>query len=202
MAYCERCHQCFNSERALTQHEENSSHHHVCYTCHKDYTCRSDITAHWGRSSAHSYCVDCDQHFDSGGLLNDHYEDAHWFCSPCFQSSNNLQIHLRSTIHSPRKYKCPGAHCEKSFVSDSALVMHCESGSCRSGVTRHAINRVIFAIDQGRTLTDGCDDEFRTLSGLFQHVESGRCEVKRFRRQLTGVVDSFRDQLRYMSFEG
>ncbi|KAI0743101.1 hypothetical protein C8Q80DRAFT_1108110 [Daedaleopsis nitida] len=35
----------------------------------------------------------------------------------------------------------------------------------------------------------GCGAEFGTLSGLWQHMESERCNVRRFRAQLEGVVE-------------
>ncbi|KAI0074729.1 hypothetical protein K474DRAFT_1765103 [Panus rudis PR-1116 ss-1] len=292
MTYCERCNRFFGSDSALEQHEQDSPNHHICDDCDRDFVTRQALVSHWTNNPVHSYCGVCDEHFDDHEELDEHYEDEHWFCSSCkklfdseqslnqhnqkhkpycksckrfFDSENNLQTHLRSNIHKPNKYKCPGARCQKAFISDSALIMHCESGACRSGVTRHAVNFVILAIDQGRTITNpnkligyhdlsgtvtacwatnaswnggafecylchkefrklaalnmhlgspahqekiyrcpktwgGCNVEFTTLSGLFQHVESGSCGVKRFRRQVGSVMSSLTDRMKYLTF--
>ena len=39
------------------------------------------------------------------------------------------------------------------------------------------------------TMFDGCGMQFRTLSGVVQHVENGSCGVRRFQNQIRDVMD-------------
>lgn len=44
----------------------------------------------------------------------------------------------------------------------------------------------------------GCEAEFGTLSGLWQHMESERCNVRRFRKELEAVVEESLDGMRML----
>lgn len=80
-----------------------------------------------------------------------------WYCAPCdraFASESNLHHHLRSSTHQPRRFKCPGKRCGATFISHSALVLHCESGTCPSGVTRDKLNKLIVSVDKGSIITN------------------------------------------------
>lgn len=45
----------------------------------------------------------------------------------------------------------------------------------------------------------GCGTEFRTLSGLFQHVESESCGVRRFHGRLKQEIGSIKDGIRMIA---
>lgn len=47
---------------------------------------------------------------------------------------------------------------------------------------------------------EGCRAEFKTLSGLMQHVESGCCGVKRFKKRLRNAVDEMTSTMRMLTF--
>lgn len=164
--------------------------------------------------------------------LHEHNRQKHPNCKSCkrvFENQNNLNAHFRSSIHKPANLYCVGKDCKRSFITEAALVLHCESGSCSSGVNRQNINPTGFLCDspssergavwptlrcwngdayecilchhEFRTLPaldshlqslvheqsmcrcpprqGGCNQEFRTWSGLFQHVESECCGVRR-----------------------
>lgn len=308
MAYCDRCERYFSSYRALEQHIEDSSRHHVCDDCDKDFTTEESLQQHWVQSPLHFYCQRCDEHFDDDDELEEHLEDVHWYCSDCnrvctaiwmshaaliclfvklfasedglhqhnrqkhwycescrrlFQNENNLNTHLRSSIHQPRRLRCPGRSCNASFVSAAHLVAHCESGACPSGVTRKAVDRLVASIDRGNIITNpgrmvessdsfvtqtwatsrswngdayecflchkefkllsalnqhlqspahqdnqyrcppawnGCRAQFKTLSGLMQHVESESCDVERFKRRFTKVINDVTKGIKMLSF--
>ncbi|KZT69380.1 hypothetical protein DAEQUDRAFT_726665 [Daedalea quercina L-15889] len=181
MAYCDRCGRHFGSEHALEQHRENSSAHNVCDDCDKDFRTYDALKQHWSNTRRHHYCRSCDEHFDDEEDLEKHFEDAHFYCSPCgvffhsayllhehnrqshhycpdcrrhFQSDSNLQHHRRSTLHAGASVPCPGNKCRKMFVSGAALVLHLESGTCPSRVTRDAVNRVAAKYDTQHVITN------------------------------------------------
>lgn len=144
--------------------------------------------------------------------------------------------------------------CDRAFVSHAALILHWESGACRSGVTRQILDGTVTNLDRYNIITNpdrlicdsngpgrttiwasercwnghsyecylchrefstlhalnshvqspahdestyrcpprwgGCDQEFVTLSGLFQHVESECCGVQRFQRNVNSAIGS------------
>jgi hypothetical protein len=81
--------------------------------------------------------------------------ESHWYCTPCersFNSESNLESH--SSIHKPKDFRCPGANCARSFVSQSALIQHWESGTCPSRITRDIVNQEVVNIDRNNVITN------------------------------------------------
>lgn len=81
----------------------------------------------------------------------------HHYCQACdrfFQNDNNLQHHLRSTLHVGATVPCPGKKCNKKFVSGAALLLHLESGKCPSRITRDQVNRVAAKYDTNHVITN------------------------------------------------
>ncbi|KAI0758801.1 hypothetical protein C8Q74DRAFT_1209351 [Fomes fomentarius] len=183
MPECERCDRWFNTDRALEQHRDNSSMHHICYRCDRDFTTAVGLIQHYIQSTRHPYCRWCDDHFDDFEELDDHYEDAHWYCDACdrcfrdevglhehrrqthadrycvpckrmFRNANNLRQHQNSSIHQGRTVLCPMKNCERAFPSTSALVLHLESGTCTSGMTRKMVDDIIRKIDRSNVITN------------------------------------------------
>ncbi|KAF5385017.1 hypothetical protein D9615_001023 [Tricholomella constricta] len=68
--------------------------------------------------------------------------------------TSNLQAHLNSSVHSPRDVPCRGKGCTLTFVSPSAMLLHLESGTCCSGITRGLINDKIRQLDRNNIITD------------------------------------------------
>ncbi len=66
----------------------------------------------------------------------------------------NLDHHLASSIHQPRSFVCPGRNCKGAFVSVSALILHGESGTCPSGITRKTINDYVVRLDRSNVITN------------------------------------------------
>ncbi|KAH7924474.1 hypothetical protein BV22DRAFT_505510 [Leucogyrophana mollusca] len=238
--YCGRCDRDFPHRHALDQHLHDSHCHNICSgPCFNlDYWTRSELEEHYMESSLHAYCHFCDQHFDDKGDLQDHEVGSHPVCSPCnmvfideddihdhnlqchhycalcrrtFESSSNLRNHLNSSTHVAKHVDCPFNGCSMSFVSKSAVVLHLESGACRSGANRFAVDRYIREVDRtniitdpSRLLTSGdyenvqysatgaawngrayeciiCHSEFRALDDLNRHMASPRHQDKVYR---------------------
>ena len=85
MAWCDRCNRRFTSEYALTQHEDDSSKHHVCRDCDKDFLSEEALIQHYVQSRRHAYCKGCDEHFDDLEELFEHFDDEHYYCRLCKQ---------------------------------------------------------------------------------------------------------------------
>ncbi|ELU45831.1 zinc-finger double-stranded RNA-binding domain-containing protein [Rhizoctonia solani AG-1 IA] len=233
MAYCDRCDRWFNSEYAYNAHRRDSSSHYMCWKCDKDFQTSTRLDQHLRQSSRHNYCTYCDEDFEDQDDLNEHYEDCHEFCHSC-------NMHRNSSIHRPRNITCPGNGRNAQFVNKSALLLHFEGGSCKSGLTRQKLNRLIAERDSSNFITNpnrlltgstetwatqkawnghayecyfchkefrslaqlnqhlaspvheqplyhcpklghGCRAQFKTASGLCQHIEDGSCGVARFK---------------------
>ncbi|OSX58594.1 hypothetical protein POSPLADRAFT_1152612 [Postia placenta MAD-698-R-SB12] len=181
MAYCERCQRWFGSERALQQHEENSSMHHLCDSCDRDFVSEHALIQHYVQSTRHHYCQRCDEHYSSQGNLDSHFESSHYWCPACnmffkndnglhehrrqkhwycieckrvYQSESNLRAHQRSSVHQQANIPCVDTRCNRKFVSVSALALHLESGTCPSRLTRAQINRLVARYDTNNVITD------------------------------------------------
>lgn len=86
--------------------------------------------------------------------------------------------------HAEKTVECLG--CPRAFISDSAMVLHLEAGSCESGVNEDFVDEVAFACYQSDRYTSNdpdfdfrcptCDTLFLFMSGLLQHTESDTCD--------------------------
>ncbi|KAF8148788.1 hypothetical protein K438DRAFT_1625326 [Mycena galopus ATCC 62051] len=215
MPDCDRCSRYFNSYSALYQHERNSPNHHICDNCDKDFASWNSLKQHFVQSPMHDYCQRCEVHFDDSEELEDHYRTDHHYCSSCrkffqnelglhehyrqstfhhycvpckrlFQSASNLTSHQNSSLHRPKDVPCPGKGCGLAFVSRSALILHLESGSCRSGADRQTINRYTTYVASARAWNGMeyecylCHAGYRTLASLNQHLASPRHQEKQY----------------------
>ena len=88
--------------------------------------------------------------------MNKHNREAHFYCPECgafFVTGHKLHQHLLATGYGGPVVRCPGKKCRKSFASGAALVLHLESGACRSRVTRQKINRAAARHDTQHIIT-------------------------------------------------
>ncbi|KAI0633176.1 hypothetical protein C8Q77DRAFT_1059001 [Trametes polyzona] len=183
MAYCARCERNFVSERALEQHKDDSSRHHICHECNKDFASSTALTQHYTQSPRHPFCKDCDELFDDWDELYEHYDEEHYYCDLCnmlfrsesrlhehrreeheeryctvckrmFKHPSNLESHCRSSIHQGRNVPCPMRGCGKSFVSNAGLLHHLESGGCVSRMNRAMIDRIMQKVDRNNIITN------------------------------------------------
>jgi hypothetical protein len=76
--------------------------------------------------------------------------------------------------------------CHRDFVSQSAMVLHLEAGTCESGADYDRVNDIAMACYQAKKYTcyddprfnfqcPTCCTPFRFMSALLQHVESENC---------------------------
>ncbi|KAI5117296.1 hypothetical protein M0805_008560 [Coniferiporia weirii] len=181
MAYCKRCNRHFPHYGALEQHKQDSPKHYVCDDCNIDFTAWNGLKQHYIQSRRHHYCQNCNLLFGTIRSLRQHYNQSHHYCSPCttlftsrnalinhdkqvhnycpecdrfFQTASGLASHRASVHKPPRNLKCPGRKCGGAFASISALIMHAESNSCVSGITRKAVNTFVARLDRQNIITN------------------------------------------------
>ncbi|KAG1848530.1 hypothetical protein DFJ58DRAFT_796191 [Suillus subalutaceus] len=244
MVDCHRCNRYFNSWSAYHQHVRDSTNHWECGRCQLDFGSSLGLKEHYVQSPYHHYCQYCDDHFDSASDLQDHYEGEHAYCSSChkvfkndfglhehnrqkhadvycieckrlFRSPSNLQSHLNSSTHRSKDTICPFNGCGLGFINNSALILHLESGSCRSGVNRRVVDNWVRTNDRSNLITNParlitagerayvkliateqswngqayecvlCHTQFRTLMDLNRHLASPRHQEKVYRCPLS-----------------
>jgi len=119
----------------------------------------------------HWYCHKCEVFVASSTALKAHYvqSSSHHYCGPCtreFANENALHNHLRSAIHAGRTIECPG--CTRTFPSISAMTIHLESGTCRSGATRKTVDDHVRSLDPHHRVTM----PLLTYPGAAEHAET------------------------------
>ncbi|KAH8108282.1 hypothetical protein DFH11DRAFT_1711213 [Phellopilus nigrolimitatus] len=156
---CYKCDLDFSTTIWLEQHYVQSPNHSYCRSCMKHFDDDSAYVYHC--VDVHYYCSPvcsaCTRIFSSSEALTDHNESSHNYCRDCkrfFKTPAGLQTHCASSVHTPRTIACPGRKCHKSFASHSALIMHSESDTCPSGVTRKAVNAFVARIDRQNIITN------------------------------------------------
>lgn len=141
MSYCDRCERSFGSNRALWQHKQDSSNHHICDDCDRDFASRQRLLQHYVDSSGHHYCKDCSEDFDNEDDLETHYEEEHTYCRRCgivsepgFDGPNNLglasppqmfdaEYELQEHKSDSDKHNICNS-CDKDFATRWALIQH------------------------------------------------------------------------------
>lgn len=61
--------------------------------------------------------------------------------------------HLNSATHKPANIRCPMRHCDRHFISPSALVPYIESNTCISRMTRHQLDNYVLQLDRRILIT-------------------------------------------------
>ncbi|KAI5115122.1 hypothetical protein M0805_006739 [Coniferiporia weirii] len=160
MAYCTRCNRTFPHSKALEQHRQASRNHddeydYFCEICSTLLDDEDEFLEHG--EDYHYVCRPCIVIFASREALVNHDIHSHYYCSECdrfFQSAKALANHNASPIHQQRNIKCPGRKCGSAFASISALIMHAESNTCVSGITRKAVNTFVAHLDRQNIITN------------------------------------------------
>ncbi|KAI0263556.1 hypothetical protein BC834DRAFT_844444 [Gloeopeniophorella convolvens] len=155
--YCRKHDQVFANQKGLQEHYKQSAYHFYCDICDELFANNDDLWNH--AVYAHEICPrpGCRTYAPSYDALKNHFRTNHHWCEPCnkfFNSPANLAAHRNSNAHQPHNIRCPGAGCERTFVSGAALVQHFESGTCASGMTRAQLDRLVVRADKQHVLTN------------------------------------------------
>ncbi|KAF0637021.1 hypothetical protein FPSE5266_06990 [Fusarium pseudograminearum] len=168
------------------QHVANSYKHHVCTHCDHgpDYETADDLNHHLEED--HNACLECNEMFYDEEDLIQHDVDVHNRCPTCqrfFDSPSNLMNHEK--VHMEKNMKCLA--CPRMFISNSAMMLHLEHGTCESGANLRVIQNVVadWYEEYGPAGHDheddfrceNCGSYFNRLSALLQHAESETCDA-------------------------
>ncbi|KAH8108274.1 hypothetical protein DFH11DRAFT_1843621 [Phellopilus nigrolimitatus] len=164
MAYCDRCQRWFPHDRALYQHERDSSNHWQCDDCDRDFSSATALEQHYIQSPYHFYCQRyhyycrlCDCHLDDRDDFLEHGDEYHYVCRECtsiFASANDLSNHNECS-----HYFC--RDCDRLFQTRANLESHRAS----------SIHTPRTIVCPGRN----CGRAFVSVSALLLHAESGGC---------------------------
>ncbi|CAG1969898.1 unnamed protein product [Fusarium graminearum] len=171
---------------AMQAHVTNSYKHHVCTHCdhEPDYETADDLNHHLEED--HNACLECNEMFYDEEDLIQHDVDVHNRCPTCqrfFDSPSNLMNHEK--VHLEKNMKCLA--CPRMFISNSAMMLHLEHGTCESGANLRVIQNVVadWYEEYGPAGHDheddfrceNCGSCFNRLSALLQHAESETCDA-------------------------
>ncbi|RWQ94964.1 hypothetical protein C8Q69DRAFT_468409 [Paecilomyces variotii] len=158
--WCPPCQRFFNSQYALDCHRKSSSRHEWCARCRRYFSTPSAKAAHIRDSAAHNVCWKCPVPLDfiSYDQLQTHRVSDHHLCRPCgiyHCSSDELRDH-----NVEQHNLC--VDCGQFFQNRNNLEMHKQ---------RHT-PRDLECYGHDRY---GCEQVFKTFSGMLIHLESGSC---------------------------
>ncbi|VDB95425.1 unnamed protein product [Peniophora sp. CBMAI 1063] len=175
MAYCERCDRHFPHERALGNHERDSSRHNICYECSLDFMTWEGLKEHYVLSPRHHYCQYCGSHFGDDEMYLDHLESNHWACRQhrrVFASEHGLNEHYRQ--HSDHVY-CD--LCQRYCPETGDLWAHARARhyTCPECNTYSSTEAGIKAHKQtSHPYCSECDKCFASQANLQAHLNSRR----------------------------
>ncbi len=188
--YCLECQILFDLESKARKHLETfHASQFRCCDCEQDFTSGQALDQHLSdKLHRRITCQICDQDFGSKFALDRHIVVEHhalvrpkrvfmppnvhgcYICQRRFAKNKDLDQHLVSRKHRPLSdLKCAASDkCKRRFGSPSALLRHLESGTCRSGIDRHTINKLVRDNDIERVISSG-----PTGQDLLRHNYSG-----------------------------
>ena len=147
---CCDCEQDFVSEQALDQHLSDKVHQEIsCQVCKQGFASMLALNRHV--VTEHHASVDPKRKVYPAGI------HGCFICQRRFRKQIDLDQHLTSVKHHPLSdLPCIASDkCKRRFTSPSALLHHLESGTCRSGIDRHAINNIVRDNDVERLISSG-----------------------------------------------
>ena len=174
---CDTCNKSFPGQDSLEQHQRTvHTSQFRCCDCEKDFISEQALDQHLNdKFHPKIHCQICEQVFASKLTLNRHVVTEHhasanpkrnlyragvhgcFICQQKFDRKSDLDRHLTSLKHHPLSdLPCIASDkCKRRFISPSALLHHLESGTCRSGIDRHAINNLVRDNDVERIISSG-----------------------------------------------
>ncbi|KAI5479518.1 hypothetical protein MNV49_003460 [Pseudohyphozyma bogoriensis] len=162
--YCEKCDREFTTHDGRQTHYANSAAHGLCNFCNIDFGDKSDLRDHY--EEEHWMCGSCNSVSRTEVGRHEHARQVHQDtycpsvgCRKFFTNANNLRMHLLSSIHVAASVKCASAMwrpgvCTRTFIDTSAMILHLESGTCPSRITRHQLDTIISQHDKKNLITN------------------------------------------------
>lgn len=136
-----------------------------CIPCKKIFPSKGPMDNHYKKfhdpaRTTEFGCLDCGMSFSSNTTLKKHLR-SHvakpevFSCEPChkdYKKRSELNKHLQSESH--MRLKCfGGSACDRTFATPSAMIMHLESGACKSKIDRKSIDQLLLQHDTTNIIT-------------------------------------------------
>jgi len=210
--YCDTCEKVFSSDLGL--HGHNRQSHWYCIPCKRVFRSESNLDNHHkssihqpkkypcpGRGCGMSFVSESARvlHFEAGtcpsGVNRNRLNkfaiqmdrsniitNSSRLISGSSSSNSSTQIWATQRNWNGYAYEC--SLCHRDFRAIGALNTHLQSPAHEGKIYRCP------------TAWRGCNTQFKTLSALFQHVESESCGVHRFQKNLQNAIGSLTDGMR------
>ncbi|KAM0799884.1 hypothetical protein BDR22DRAFT_806737, partial [Usnea florida] len=129
----------FASNEAAESHRTHPRKHWICDVCTLDFWSKEDRLNHYKTSSNHHTCASCGKDYSTAAKLRQpifKHSTKSFGCDKwnrTFLSDEIMPTHIKSTIHHPLVFKCPG--CQAKSATISALVAHIEAKTCSEGIS-------------------------------------------------------------------
>ncbi|KAF9805514.1 hypothetical protein IEO21_09012 [Rhodonia placenta] len=204
---CPNCYERFHGPQELVDHRVAA--HHCCVNCNRLFKSHQSLQMHL-KSSFHKERTvpcpgqGCTKLFLSGAGLVNHLESGACPSRTTRHHVNKLAVRYDETnivTNASRLLTGPDGHMQPKLPVVSIATSLSFNGTqfecflChRAFKTLGRLNEHLASpahddeIYKCPALWDGCGAEFRTLSGLCQHVESETCGIRRFNRHMQNVI--------------
>ncbi|KAJ8701792.1 hypothetical protein PTI98_000545 [Pleurotus ostreatus] len=182
-SYCQYCDRHFDDNSKLSEHFDDE--HYLCSGCNIVFKNEYGLKEHYRQSPRHFYCSPCDRHFGSQNSLNNHLNSSIHRpkdvpcpmrgCGQYFISLAAVALHLEagSCTSGMDRYaldRLIQKYDKNHLITDpSRLISNGDSTTTRYYATEMAYNE--YYDDYECYL---CDQTFRSLSGLNQHLGSAK----------------------------
>lgn len=169
---CEPCGVSIYEAGGLRKHKKTKAHIDkfmeiglYCIPCRKVLATEASMENHYSTfhdpaRTTEFGCLDCGLSFSSNAILKRHLrghvlKPEVFSCEPCgkeYKKRSELNKHLQSPSH--LRLKCfGGSACDRTFATPSAMIMHLESGACKSKIDRKGIDQLLLQHDTTNIIT-------------------------------------------------
>ncbi|KAJ7447843.1 hypothetical protein FB451DRAFT_1534155 [Mycena latifolia] len=208
--YCSQCRKFFQNAVGLHEHYRQSEAHHYCEICRRLFLSASNLNSHLNSSLHRPKDIPCPGKGCGLSFVSHYALVLHLESGKCASGSDRQFVNRRvreydtqNLITDPARLLTGGAGGSHVKYLATAATWNGSSYEC---YLCHGGYRSLAALNQHLASPrhedkiyvcplNTCRQHFPTLSGLFQHIESGRCGVSKFKvvqNTIAGLVGPMR----------
>ncbi|KAF9459148.1 hypothetical protein BDZ94DRAFT_1225130 [Collybia nuda] len=225
--FCSKCNRLFVDAASLAQHRLNHSEHNWCFVCNKDFATYGGLNQHSSSSRKHKQkerqllnerdssperkmfdCLFCDREFNQPSAVAMHIESG---CHKVTRHQVTAAVHklkISPTISVNRRLEGPilppttiitYSATELAFNGYAYECYLCHKTFRGLKYLNAHLNSPAHDDDEFKCPGKKCKSEFKLVSGLIQHIESGSCGLARFKEvqdQFESLTDRFSRSLK------
>ncbi|KAJ7157493.1 hypothetical protein C8R46DRAFT_1114665 [Mycena filopes] len=194
--YCAKCRKFFQNELGLHEHYRQSELHHYCAGCKRLFQSASNLKSHLGSELHNPKDVMCPGRGCGLGFVSRSALLLHLEAGTCASGMDRKtvdryvrQYDTKNIITDPARLLTGGSTAEDTTYTATSRTWNgsaYECYLCHVGYhTLRALNQHLASPRHQNKIyvcpLTTCRQHFPTLSGLCQHIESGRCGVNKFK---------------------